>query len=292
MGADSSTGSSTGHIVDLVVQCDAGAGNAGRVALAASLAQRHGAQLAGLHVIDLLAATAMSAAAAGDAAGVGILMERMRADALEAAVGVEAAFRAAAGREGVAGEWRLVEDAAPATVRLHARHADLVVLGQTEPDGPAGQDAIIEHVLFGSGGPVLMVPAKGSFKTPGRRVLVAWNASREAVRAARDALPLLGGAELVRLVAVDPEPSEDGTGPSPAADFARHLARHGLPVDVAAVPSAGADAADVLLRAANEMGADLLVMGGYGRGPLREMILGGVTSSILHHMTLPVLMAH
>lgn len=288
MGADSSTG----RIVDLVVQCDAGAGNAGRVALAAALAKKHGAALAGLHVIDLLSATAMSAAAAGDAAGLGILMERMRADALDAAKGVEAAFRAALAREGIEGEWRLVEDGAAATFATHARHADLAVLGQAAEDGQAGQDTVIEQVLFGAGGPVLLVPDSGSFKPPGGRVLVAWNASREAARAVRDALPLIGGAELVRLLAVDPEPSAEGTGPDPAADFAQHLARHGLKVEVSAVPSGGADPAQTLLRTAGEMGADLLVMGGYGHGPVREMILGGVTRSILKGMTLPVLMAH
>lgn len=286
--------SSTGRIVDILVQCDAGPGNAGRMGLAAGLARKHGAHLVGLHVIDLLSATAMSAAAGGDAAGLGILIEHLRADALAEAEGIERAFRASLEREGISGEWRLVEDGAGKTLTMHARHADLVVLGQDGVRAGMGadQDVVIEQVLFGAGRPLLLVPREGTFKVPGSRALIAWNASREATRAAHDALPLLGGAELVRLLAVDPEPSSEGTGPTPGADFARHLARYGLTVEATSVPSAGGDPVDVLLRRAAEMGADMVVLGGYGHTRLREMILGGMTRGILRRMTLPVLMSH
>lgn len=284
---------SAGRLVDLVVQCDAGPGNAARLATAAGIARAHGAHLVGLHVIDLLTTAAMGAGA-GDAAGLGMLIERMRADALEDAGAIEAAFRAAVQKAGVDGEWRLVEDGAGATLAMHARHADLVVLGQAgastglQPD----QALIIEQVLFGAGRPVLLVPSIGGGVAPGRRVLIAWNASREATRAAHDALPLIAGADSVTLIVIDPDPSADETGPQPAADIARHLARHGLPVDVAVLASAGRDPVDVLLRTATERGADLLVMGGYGHARMREMILGGVTRGMLRRMTLPVLMSH
>ena len=292
MGADS--GSAAGRLVDLVVQCDTDAANAARVELAAALARRHGAHLVGLHVVDVMATAALASAGAGDAAGLGMLVERMRADALDDAAKVEASFRAAMEKAGVPGEWRLVEDSAGPSFSVHARHADLVVLGQEDRDAPVqkGQDVLIEQVLFGAGRPVLLVPAHGRFAGTGSRVLVAWNGSREATRAVHDALPLIAGAEAVTLAVIDPDSATGQTGPEPGADIAAHLARHGFAVDIAVLASAGSDPVDVLLRTATERGADLLVMGGYGHARLREMILGGATRGMLRQMTLPVLMSH
>jgi len=54
----------------------------------------------------------------------------------------------------------------------------------------------------------------------------------------------------------------------------------------------GGSASDVLLSYAADVSADLLVVGGYGHSRLRELVLGGVTRDLLHHMTLPVLMSH
>ena len=104
------------------------------------------------------------------------------------------AFRELLRREGLDGGWRLVEGNLPATVALHARYADLTVLGQANPyehrDG-LGHDAVVVSTVMSSGRPVLAVPFAGDFPTLGQRVLVAWNASREAARAVNDALPLL-----------------------------------------------------------------------------------------------------
>ncbi|MCC7283275.1 MAG: universal stress protein [Acetobacteraceae bacterium] len=292
MGAG--TGQVASRLADLVVQCDTDPGNVARLDFAAALARRHGAHLVGLHVIDVMATAALASAGAGDAAGLGILVDRLRADALEDAAKVETAFRAAMERAGIAGEWRLVEDGASAAFTLHARHADLVLLGQEDVESPMQhrQDLLIEQLLFGAGRPVLLAPARGRFTTAGTRALIAWNGSREATRALHDALPLIAGAEAVTLAVIDPDIVGGRTGPQPGADIARHLARHGLAVDVAVLASGGEDEVDVLLRTATERGADLLVMGGYGHARLREMILGGVTRGMLRRMNLPVLMSH
>jgi len=292
MGTQS--GPAAGRLVDLVVQCDTDAGNAARLDLAAALARGHGAHLVGLHVIDVMATASLASAGAGDAAGLGMLVERVRADALDDAAKVEASFRAAMDKAGVTGEWRLVEDSAGPSFSVHARHADLVVLGQEDRDAPLrqGQGVLIEQVLFGAGRPVLLVPVHGRFAGAGSRVLVAWNGSREATRALHDALPLIAGAEAVTLAVIDPDAATGQTGPEPGADIAAHLARHGFAVDIAVLASGGSDPVGVLLRTATERGADLLVMGGYGHTRLREMILGGVTRGMLRQMNLPVLMSH
>ncbi|MDH3771788.1 MAG: universal stress protein [Nitrospirota bacterium] len=56
-------------------------------------------------------------------------------------------------------------------------------------------------------------------------------------------------------------------------------------------PSTGAVGA-ALLDQARKLDADLLIMGGYGHGRVRELIFGGVTRHVLSHLELPVLLAH
>src|SRR5206468_1617267 len=140
--------------------------------------------------------------------------------------------------------------------------------------------------------PVLVLPYAGRFETVGRRVLVGWNARREAARAVHDALPLLRQAESVTVLAIDPVRGAHGHGEEPAADLALHLARHGLQVTARQTDSAGLDPADVLLNTAADEGADLIVVGGYGHSRVREVVLGGVTRRLLRTATVPVLISH
>lgn len=277
---------------DILVHLDASDQGRARLDLAAGLARRHEAHLTGLFVVDI-ALPAIAAGDGGSGAAIATLLDRMRRDAIADAAAVETAFRDRLRRDGLAGEWRLVEGTAPTLVALHARYADLSILGQQNPDGgePAAE-AIIEAALFSSGRPVLVVPYAGRFETIGRRVLIGWNASREAARAVHDALPLIGAAESATVLAVNPRPGLDGHGEEPGADIARHLARHGLAVRVEHTASGELADADVLLNRVAELPADLLVVGAYGHSRLREIVLGGVTRSLLAHMTVPVLMAH
>ena len=122
-------------------------------------------------------------------------------------------------------------------------------------------------------------------------MLAAWDGSAPAARALGDALPLLRRAERVALAVVDPERLGGRVGEQPGADMAAHLARHGVRVEVQAVPSGGLATADVLLDLAADTGADLLVMGGYGHSRLRELAFGGTTRDVLGRMTVPVLLA-
>lgn len=277
---------------DILVHLDATAQGRTRLTLAAELARRHEAHLTALHVVDV-ALPFVAAADGGGSAMLAELLQSMRKDALAEAATVEAAFRERLQRDGIAGEWRLVEGAAPEQVALHARYADLAILGQEEPEGdrPAA-GAIVEAALFSSGRPILVVPYAGRFETVGRRVLVGWNASREAARAVNDALPLIAGAESATVLAINPRHGSIGHGEEPGADIALHLARHGLKVQVEHSVAPEIGAGDLLLNRAAELPADLLVVGAYGHARLRELVLGGVTRTLLGHMTVPVLMAH
>ncbi len=72
----------------------------------------------------------------------------------------------------------------------------------------------------------------------------------------------------------------------------RHLSRHGINVELKRSPAGDLDVKDAILSHAADVGATLIVMGGYGHSRLREFILGGVTRGILTSMTTPVLMSH
>lgn len=160
------------------------------------------------------------------------------------------------------------------------------------PGGDNWRIAVFEGVLFGSGRPVLLVPPSWKGLELGRNVVVAWNGKREAARALADAAPLLDKADLVTIMTVDAQPSVDGVGPAPGADIAAHLARRGLRVEVRNLDGLGRDSSDILMEGAARIGADLIVMGGYGRARLREWIFGGVTRAVIENAQVPVFMSH
>lgn len=275
-------------IRDILLHLDARPAAPARLALAAGLARRLGAHLTGLFVMDM--PLPLIAGDAGGGAAVAELIESLRQDLERDAAAVEASFRETLRREDLAGEWRRAEGTTAGQIALHGRHADLLVLGQAEPGSETGA-AAIEAALFGTGRPVLLVPHAGRHAVPGRRVLVAWNASREASRALHDALPVMAGAERVTVLTINAEPGSDH-GEEPGADIATHLARHGLTVEVRRVVGADIAAGDLLLNEAADGGADLIVMGAYGHSRFREFMLGGVTRTILAQMTVPVLLSH
>jgi nucleotide-binding universal stress UspA family protein len=220
------------------------------------------------------------------------IVDRIRAEAVEAARPIEAAFRECLRRNGIEGEWRIVEGAPPATVALHARYADLTIVGQPNRDEPQDADAVPVTAIMTSGRPVLVVPFAGEFSTVGEHVLLAWNASREAARALNDALPLLLNAKQVTVLAINPQRGVGGHGDVPAADIALHLARHGLKTEAAHTVAKDIADGEVLLSYAADIGADLIVAGAYGHSRAREMVFGGVTRTLIAEMTAPVLFSH
>ncbi|MES2077403.1 MAG: universal stress protein [Pseudomonadota bacterium] len=205
-----------------------------------------------------------------------------------------AGFRAQVERLGVRSwEARRLDEDAEAGLALQARYADLVLLGQPE-EGEAGPGIVAtlpEYVLLNSMRPVLVLPRVGHFERVDRHALLAWDGSLEATRALTAAIPLLRRAALVTLAVFHPSAHNSVHGEVPGADIALYLARHGVKVEVSERPAAD-DIGEAILSLAAELDADLIVMGGYGHARLREMVLGGATSTVLRAMTVPVLMAH
>ena len=120
--------------------------------------------------------------------------------------------------------------------------------------------------------------------------MYAWNGAPEAAKAMHHSLAWLKDAVEANVVVIDPD--EYKTGPNPGDDVAAFLARRELKVTVDRLPGGQRDASDVLLEHANDVNADLLVMGAYGSSRFREWLLGGTTRAVLEKAELPVLMAH
>lgn len=247
-----------------------------------------------VRLVGLFAAGYPVEASYGDLAGWTQLVDAYVAAQRAAASAAETEFRQALAARRCAGDWIFRDSQSTANAIARAALHDLVVVSQSDPDAePAGALGLRrEDVVLGAGRPVLVVPYAGDFATIGRRVLVAWNASREAVRAVHDAMPVLQRADAVTILEIG---SPAGIGDAPAvaaAELAAALKRRGIAA-VAESEAAGDIAlAGLVLSRAAELAADLVVMGAWGHSRLREFVLGGVSRDMFRQMTLPVLMAH
>jgi nucleotide-binding universal stress UspA family protein len=212
------------------------------------------------------------------------------------AQGTLAQFESEARKLGVRSfEPRIVDDEAGAGLAMQARYSDLVVIGQTDPEEslPALRSGFPEYVVMNAGRPVLILPYAGEFEHIGKRVMLAWDASMEATRAVTAAIPFLRRAELVQVAVFDAGDRGAAHGEQPGADIALYLSRHGIKVEVAQQTTADRiDVGNALLSAASDFNADMLVMGCYGHSRFREVLLGGVSNTVLKSMTVPTLMCH
>lgn len=219
-------------------------------------------------------------------------MDAQRIESERIAAAAKERFDAAAGRAGLAADSHVFSTSIAGAADQFAqmgRRFDLSIVMQADPEVGAGDDLIAEAALFQSGRPVVVVPyiQKTGLKTD--RVMVCWDGGSTAARAVGDALPLLKRAGQVEVVIVAGEEGKRDT--VPGADIARHLARHGVTVDVKRIVADG-DVQSTLLSYAADAAIDMIVMGGYGHSRLRQFILGGVTRSMLASMTVPCFMSH
>jgi nucleotide-binding universal stress UspA family protein len=272
----------------ILVHIDPGKRCSVRVEVAIQLALQHDAHLVALHALAPFEPPGYVLAEMGPA-----IIEAQRRVAAAAIARTEDAFTKQVSAADLRNmEWRTAIDDPVDAMSLHARYADLVVIGQTADasDGSHVPADFPERLVLAAGRPVLILPSVGSFATIGKRILVAWNPSREAARAVTDSIPLLRLAETVHVMAVNPKAAEHGT--VAGADIGLYLARHGVRVEVKTDHGAEIDVGNELLSRAADLDADLIVMGGYGHSRLKEWVLGGATRTILESMTAPVLMSH
>jgi nucleotide-binding universal stress UspA family protein len=221
------------------------------------------------------------------------MIETFRAESEKVGKAALAKFEQAIRGSGVSVETHLLEAGPTGAAELFgqmARHYDLALVAQIDPEKNTPEELVPEAVLLGSGRPVLVVPYIQKASLTLDRIMVCWDASRAAARAIADAMPFLECAKAVDVVTVARK--EGQRNQLPGFDIAHHLARHKLKVELKRIVAGDIDIASALLSHAADSGADMIVMGGYGHSRLREFVLGGVTRGMLGSMTVPVLMSH
>lgn len=266
---------------NLMVHLDQCERTAARLALAVSLAQQHKARLVGVF---------------GQTAGprqVGVVATWPSESYVEARDASKAAFeKATAGLPQA--EWLDINRGSEAEVLRHitdhARHFDLVVLGQhDERVKSCVPEILVGEVILHCGRPVLVLPYAGNFTEIGKRPLIAWNDGREAAHALNDALPLIEGCEEAMVLSFSARRDEAETS---CAEVTGHLATHGIKAKAEVMLVQDFGIMDMLLNRVTDRGADLLVMGAHGHIGFPFVSQGGGTRYILGHMTVPVLMSN
>ena len=253
-----------------------------RVELAAKIAPRSGGVLS---VIYTLGTSIEPDGSSVVQAGVADADYDKKVDDIELAKRVAAAA-------GVACEWAAIRGEPAAALIASGRCADLIVLGQRDPQDreDAGGTDLPAEVVLGAGRPVLIVPRDQSIRSFAERVVIAWNGTRESARAVADALPLLLHAKSIRILS-GAEYAMRRIATSGAA-LVKSLERHGMKADLSDLGRHRFDVGEKILSFCAEHQADLLVMGAYGHLRARELVLGGVTQTVMESMTVPVLMSH
>jgi len=211
---------------------------------------------------------------------------RAHFDAAVSGAGVQVVERSP-GPGGLTAQWVETTGRRDDLLPRRARLADLSVFTRLDDDAAPDQQGLIEATLLGAGRPLLLVPPTAP-QSIGHAVAIAWNGSAEAARAVAYAMPLIESASAVHVLTAGTAAAET----DPSAELAEYLEWRGITCERRPVSADGEAVGVALLSTAADAGADLLVMGGYGRSRLRELVLGGVTRHVLAHADMPILMAH
>jgi nucleotide-binding universal stress UspA family protein len=296
---------------DILVCLDPTDAGEGRLRLAASIARDHRAHLSAAFVLpqDILGAApygglGVSAPAGGAGIAEGSIVAGVPLPGGTPATGpdvgrgaaladiVEQRFREALRPVAIEGDWHLFGTGESEDLAALATAADLLIFGQASPEYRLPTGFGPDDIVLACGRSMLVVPYAGEFAAIGRRVLVAWDGTREATRAVHDAMPLLAKAAAVTVMTVRArEAAFERDGPL-LARMVKHLQRHGIPARSEEALKGDLPVSDVLLSRAADLDVDLIVAGAYHHSQLREALFGGVSRDLLDHMTVPVLMSH
>lgn len=254
---------------DILVYLDPGADAADRLRVAVDLAKAHGARLIGVDASD-------------ESALVGAWGDR--------ALQIRPAFESATQEAGLAGQF-IGADADPPLGGDIIHCVDLIVAPQPEGDArKLVREEVPDKVLVAAGAPVLILPQGWRYGPIGAKIVVAWNASREAARAVHDAMPLLEKAQKVTIFSF----SLRGHALRAASHrLADHLRRHGVEAGVSEwIDTGDISALEALFADLDTQDADLVVAGAFGHSRLFESLFGGVSLDLLKQPTTPILMSH
>lgn len=255
---------------------------------AAEIAHAHSAHLIGVYYVSPSSELVKSSYARGTQA-IADVIEKLRREHEEKALAASRHLERLGQQYGISIEFRVVLGTRDAqeTAAVHALHSDLVITGH-----PFGQRSLTEErLLRAAGTPILITPEDWAGPHTGRRIVLAWNGSREARRAIGDAMPFVQMAEWVKVLIVDADRDAARHGSDPGVDLARYLARHNARVEVESIASGDSTVANAIASYAKHSGADLLVIGAYSHARASQVLFGGVTRTLLSSITLPLLVS-
>lgn len=274
----------------ILVHCDSSQAVAHRLGLAVGLARRFDAHLIGLYARPQFESSMLFNGDSSMGRYYAVFEDSVKADQAVAL----AAFNEAIKGADVSSEWHAV-NGFPDTALVAASYcADLTVVGQADSYSTRTMPTpsnLAELVALSAAGPVMIIPHEGVRFAPGKTVLLCWKDTREAARAVSAALPLLKSADEVIALAIG-ERKSIRSHVEAGAELALWLARHGVKVAVRHDAAIGGDIGALILSCAADQGVDLIVMGLYGHSRVRELILGGVSRTLLGGMTVPLFIAH
>jgi nucleotide-binding universal stress UspA family protein len=271
---------------DLLVHVDGSEAGRRRVQFAVDLALRTGARLSGLHVMPPPDVPPLYKPSQVDEATANMSL-KLASNARDA----KKAFYEEVGQRLADTRWFESDDDVVRGISDSARYADLVILGQYERQGPqvAHPLPIAHSVVLRCGRPVLVVPAAVG-PNAFAKVGIAWDGSREAVRAVHDALPLLALSQSVEIVTIIPPSTAESD--EDAKHLSAHLANHGIKIERGVIQIRAEKESLALRKQMEKAHCDLLVMGGYSHPTWLEFIFGGMTQSMLLSSKIPVLVSH
>ena len=275
---------------NILVHLDNSGGCRKRLEVAFALARENEAHLLGLFIVPTyIVPSYVEAQISVD------LINDVTEKALERARETTASYQQLAEDAGVKLQTVVLEGQAIPVLREHSKYADLLLLGQDHPEDLDNTSyGLADALLFEGACACMVVPHSGNLATPGKRVLLTWNASRESARALREAMPLLRRAETVVVLSSEPDDSNDevANGHPHASALLKLLESHGIEGISSGFNNLDVGASEAIIGQAAEMNADLIVMGAYGHTRLREIILGGVTRDLLKRAPTCLLLAH
>lgn len=187
--------------------------------------------------------------------------------------------------DNVSADWIVETGSKSEMVARIGRLADLIVVPRPQRVSPPPRT--IDAALRETGRPVLMIPPL-PVDSIGDRVAIGWNGSKEAAQAVAAARPILREAGAVTVLTTEKRQKR-----RPNADeLITYLACHDITATIRIMDTDSHSVPEALIASAKELDVDLLVLGGYSRHRLREVIMGGVTRHLLAQSDIPLLMVH
>jgi nucleotide-binding universal stress UspA family protein len=190
--------------------------------------------------------------------------------------------------ERVTASWMVcpIGSAGNAFMRM-ARAHDLSVIGRSAGKRSWSQN-LLESLVMDCGRPVLILPP-GSGKLALNKIAIWWKDHSASARAVSAALPLLAAAGKVSVISVLEKDDHVAEG---AVDMAKQLGWHGIEAAIEPLRRGNRTTINMLWSASLAAKTDLVVMGGFSRSRMRELIFGGCTQAVLESGVRPVFLLH